>query len=87
MDPEQAAAFLAASSGDPLHLLFRIVLLAGARRGEAVGLRWSGADLDAGYLRVGRSVLLIGAHVVDSTPRAGPGPQEVAGRPDRRPPA
>jgi hypothetical protein len=46
---EQARTFLHASEGDPLHLLFRIVLLFGPRRGEAAGLRWSGADLDAGH--------------------------------------
>jgi integrase len=66
----QAHAFLDASLGDPLHLLFRIVLLRGARRGEAVGLRWSGADLDAGYIRVERPVLLIGAEVTESTPKS-----------------
>jgi integrase len=57
----QARAFLAASAGDPLHPLFRIILLRGARRGEAIGLRWSGADLDAGFLSVQRPILLIGA--------------------------
>lgn len=66
---EQARAFLAASSGDPLHLLFRIVLLFGPRRGEAAGLRWSGADLDAGYIRVDRTVLLIGSEVTEGTPK------------------
>jgi integrase len=30
-------------------LLFRIVLLCGARHGEAVGLRWADADLDTGH--------------------------------------
>ena len=57
----QAAAFLAASAGDPLHLLFRIVLLRGPRRSEADGLRWSGADLNAGYLTVQRPILLVGS--------------------------
>jgi integrase len=66
---EQARAFLAASQGDPMHLLFRIVLLFGPRRGEAIGLRWSGADLDAGYLKVDHTVLLIGADVTASTPK------------------
>jgi integrase len=65
----QTAAFLTASSGDPLHLLYRIVLLRGARRGEAVGLRWTGADLDAGYVRVDRPLLLIGRDVDESRPK------------------
>lgn len=39
-----------ATAGDPLGLLFRVVILRGARRAEACGFRWAGADLDAGYL-------------------------------------
>jgi integrase len=66
---EQARTFLAASSGDPLHLLFRIVLLFGPRRGEVTGLRWSGADLGAGYIRVDRTVLLVGSEVTEGTPK------------------
>ena len=68
--PAQARAFLAATADDPLGLLFRIVLLRGARRGEAVGLRWSDADLDAGYVRVRRPILLIGADVTESRPKS-----------------
>lgn len=46
----QARRFLAASAGDPLGLMFRIAVL----RGELCGFRWSGADLDAGYIAVER---------------------------------
>ena len=66
----QARAFIEASAGEPLCLLFRIVVLRGARRGEAVGLRWSGADLDAGFLKVERPVLLIGAEVTEGRPKS-----------------
>jgi integrase len=66
---EQAAAFLAASSGDPLGLLFRVVLLAGPRRGEAIGLRWSGADLDAGFLRAQRTVLMGSGELYEDAPK------------------
>jgi len=66
----EARQFLAACAGDPLHPLFRIVLLRGARRGEAVGLRWSGTDLDAGYVRVERPVLLVGADVIEGRPKS-----------------
>jgi integrase len=66
----EARQFLAASADDPLRLLFRIIVLRGARRGEAVGLRWSGADLDAGYVRVERPVLLVGADVIESRPKS-----------------
>jgi len=69
----QARQFLAACANDPLGLLFRIVILRGARRSEAVGLRWSGADLDAGYLRVERPVLLVGADVIEGRPKSSAG--------------
>ena len=73
----QAAAFLTASADDPLHLLFRIVLLCGPRRGEAVGLRWSGADLDTGCIRVERPVLLIGADVTEGRPKTRAGERVI----------
>ncbi|HVT66841.1 MAG TPA: helix-turn-helix domain-containing protein [Trebonia sp.] len=65
----QAREFLASTKGNPLGLLFRIVLLRGARRGEAVGLRWQDADLDAGYVRVRRPILLVRGAITESTPK------------------
>lgn len=66
----EARRFLAASADDPLHLLFRLVLLRGLRRGEVVGLRWSGADLDAGYLTVERPILQLGGEIIESRPKS-----------------
>jgi integrase len=65
----QAREFLASTQGDPLGLLFRIVLLRGARRGEAVGLRWQDADLDAGYVRIKRPIVLVRGAITESTPK------------------
>ena len=65
----QAAQFLSQSADEPLALLLRIVLLRGARRGEDCGFRWSGTDLDAGYLTVAKPLLLIGANVVEGKPK------------------
>ena len=65
----QARAFLAFATDDPLGPLFRIVLLRGARRGEAAGLRWAGADLDEGYVRVRRPIVLVRGAVTESTPK------------------
>lgn len=73
----QAAQFLAQSADDPLGLLFRIVLLRGARRGEACGFRWIGADLEAGYLTVARPLLLIGANVVEGKPKTQAGERQI----------
>lgn len=44
----EAARFIAAVADHAMGLMFRIAILAGMRRGELVGLRWSGADLDRG---------------------------------------
>src|ERR1017187_3979442 len=47
-----------------------IVLLSGARRGEACGYRWAGSDLDAGYLAIERPILIVGAAVVEGEPKS-----------------
>ncbi len=73
----EEAAFLAASRGDPLHLLFRIVLLRGPRRGEAAGFRWSGADLDAGYLTVERPILQLGGAIVEGRAKSKAGERKI----------
>ena len=68
-DTGQVKAFLAASADDPLHLLYRIVLLFGPRRGEVVGMRWSDVDLAAGSIQVERPLLLGSDGVYESTPK------------------
>jgi integrase len=73
----ETARFLTASGADQLGLLFRVVLLRGARRGDALGLRWSGADLDAGYLTVERPILLVGAAVIEGRPKSRAGERQI----------
>jgi integrase len=73
----QAAQFLAATAGDPLGLLFRLVVLRGARRGEAVGFRWAGTDLDAGYLTVERPVLQLGGEVIEGKAKSKAGARRI----------
>jgi integrase len=68
-DADQVKVFMAASADHPLHLMFRIVLLFGPRRGEAVGMRWSDVDTDAGTIRVERPLLLGSDGVYESTPK------------------
>lgn len=67
--PAEAARFLSFTADDPLHLLFRIVVLCGARRSEACGFGWAGADLDAGCLAVERTLHLLGAKLHWETPK------------------
>ncbi|MGH3274328.1 MAG: hypothetical protein ACRDNZ_08395, partial [Streptosporangiaceae bacterium] len=61
----EAARFLAWCDDKPLGLMFRTVVLRGARRGEAVGFRWASSDLEAGYLGVVRPVLQLGGEVIE----------------------
>ena len=44
---------------------------------EAIGLRWADSDLDAGYVRAKRPVVLIGADVAESTPKTRTGERLV----------
>jgi integrase len=49
--------------------MFRIILLFGPRRGEAVGMRWADVDLAAGTIRVQRPILLGSDGPYDGTPK------------------
>jgi integrase len=56
LDAEQARRFLHAAREDGFEALYVLSLTMGLRMGEALGLRWSDVDLDAGTLRVNRQV-------------------------------
>ena len=56
LDAEQARRFLRAACGDRFEALYGLSLTTGLRMGEALGLRWTDVDLDAGTLRVSRQV-------------------------------
>ena len=73
----EARQFLTATADDPLGLMLRIVVLRGARRGEAIGFRWAGANLDAGYLTVDRPVLQIGGAVTEGKPKTRSGERKI----------
>jgi integrase len=75
--PEQVATFLDATV-ERLGLLFRLVLLRGLRRGEAVGLAWSGVDLDHGQMRIAASILQLGGKVVQGLPKTQAGERSVS---------
>jgi integrase len=65
----EAARFLIVAAEDPLGLMFRIAVLRGSRRGELCGFRWTGSDLDAGYLSVDRPLLQLGGKIVEGKPK------------------
>ncbi len=52
--------------------------MTGMRRGEAIGLRWSDVDLEAGRLAVRRALIPIGRGVVVSEPKTVKGRRVIA---------
>lgn len=54
---EQSDALLAALDGTRAHLLVLVLLYAGLRIGEALGLKWGDIDYAAGRLTVNRSIV------------------------------
>ncbi len=56
LEPGAARAIMAAFAGDPLETLVATTLALGLRQGEALGLRWSDIDLEAGKVEVRHQV-------------------------------
>lgn len=79
-DSEQSARFLAHSEavGDPLHVLWRLLLVTGLRRGELLGLRWQDVDLVLGTVTVEQSRVRVDHRVVVSTPKTRAGRRTVS---------
>lgn len=80
--PEQVAQFLAHALADRIGLLYRIVLLRGLRRGEAVGLRWSDLDDDLGGATIRHTILEVSGKLIEGTPKTAAGNRWVAFDPD-----
>ena len=75
--PDQVAAFLAATADDPLAVMWRLILLRGFRRGEALGLRGQDIDWDRGSVAVRQTVLYLDKTVQFGTPKTGSGERVV----------
>jgi integrase len=56
LSPTQARAFLDSARGDKFEALHVLSLTTGLRMGEALGLKWSDVNFDAGTLRVNRQL-------------------------------
>jgi integrase len=54
--PEDLGAFLDSIASHPLAALFEVIAATGLRRGEALGVRWSDIDLEAGVLTVRQQI-------------------------------
>ena len=79
-DAATLRAFLATSSaaGDRLHALWVLLATTGMRRGEALGLRWSDVDLDAGRLRVVQTIIQVRSKVTIGEPKTARGRRPIA---------
>jgi integrase len=67
-DADEAARFLAVTTGDRLHPLWALLLDTGCRRGEVCALRWTGGvDLDAGLVTVRANRVHAGRRIVEGT--------------------
>jgi integrase len=75
---EQATVFLTATADDRLAALWRLLLVTGMRRGEAVGLQWADVDLDGGWLMIRRQVVDTGLGLVVGEPKPRRGERPVA---------
>ncbi|MGH9033192.1 MAG: tyrosine-type recombinase/integrase [Acidimicrobiia bacterium] len=67
--PEEASAFLARSTDDPLWPAWLLLLTTGMRRGEIVGLRWRDVDFEDGRVIVRQNVVAAGYDVHAKDPK------------------
>lgn len=69
----QAAHFLHGSRTDPWHLLYRLLLVTGMRRGEALGLQWKDWSPANRALHVRRQLTLIAGETALGEPKSSRG--------------
>jgi len=75
---EQLRAFLQSVADERLSPLWHTIAMTGMRRGEAIGLRWSDVDLEAGRLSVRRALIPSGREVIVSEPKTIKGRRVIA---------
>ncbi len=68
-DAAEVRTFLASVHDDRNAAAYRLLATTGMRRGEALGLRWSDVDLDAGRVTVNRSLSVVDSELVWSSPK------------------
>jgi integrase len=74
---EQAGSFLDRAATHRLYPMFHLIAYRGLRRGEAVGLRWQDADLEAGILRSTQQVVQLGWATEIADPKTDSGARAV----------
>lgn len=74
----QVGTFLAATSGDRLAPMWRLLATTGCRRGEALGLRWEHVDLDAGTVTIIGQRTIAGGRVIEGQTKSRAGARTIA---------
>lgn len=65
--PEEFSKFIKEVKGEEYEMLFRVLYVVGCRRGEALALTWADIDLDAGSVRISKSISFKGRNGVTYT--------------------
>jgi integrase len=68
-DAAEMRTFLIAVQGDRHEAAYRLIATTGMRRGEALGLRWSDVDLNAGRIAIKRTLSVVDKDLVWSSPK------------------
>jgi integrase len=76
--PDEIKEVLQGLRGRPIYPLTIVALATGMRRGEIVALRWSDIDLDAGRIRVERSLEQTNAGLAFKSPKTKAGRRSVS---------
>jgi integrase len=66
---DQVRAFLEHTAAHRLHAAFVVLATTGMRRGECLGLHWSGVDLAAGRVSITQTVIAVNHHVRIGSPK------------------
>jgi integrase len=74
---DQLRSFLEATRGSRYWAAYLLLATTGLRRGEALGLRWSDLDLDAGRASIRQTVIAIRHTVMIGTPKTAKGRRTV----------
>lgn len=69
LTPEQARTLLTALKGHRHEVPYSLILSAGLRRGEALGLKWQDYDAKLGVISIRRQLKLEGGKLITRTPR------------------
>ena len=69
LDVAGAQKLLKAAKGDKLEALYTVAMAVGLRKGEALGLRWSDVNLDAGTLVVNNQLQRVHVHKPEDAPK------------------